>query len=302
VNVPVRRARTLEEYRAVSAAYFSQEALDRGLAFKPRPSDVFIATYAKAGTTWMQQIVHGLRTKGSMDFGEITEVVPWIEVALILDIDPEAEQVANPRAFKTHLSWDDVPKGGRYIVIFRDPKAVGVSLYRFMSGWFFEPGSISQETYLREFFLKRGREENCWQNMLSWWQARDRDDVLTLIYEDMTDNLPQVVRRVARFIGLDAGEETLAVATRQARFDFMKAYAHHFDDHLLRDKRDVAAGLPPGGESNKVATGTSGKEPLSDELIAEFDDVWREIIASQTGLADYAAFRASVAEASRRHG
>lgn len=86
-----QRPKTLEAYRAVSRAYFSEEAYQRGIAFKPRPSDVFVATYAKAGTTWMQQIVHGLRTNGSMDFGEITEVVPWIEVAHILDIDPETE-------------------------------------------------------------------------------------------------------------------------------------------------------------------------------------------------------------------
>ncbi|MBN34283.1 MAG: hypothetical protein CMM46_05805 [Rhodospirillaceae bacterium] len=80
----------------------------------------------------MQQIVHGLRTRGPVDFGEITEVVPWIEVAHALDMDPEAEQVANPRAFKVHLSWDEVPKGGRYIVIARDPEAVAVWLFRFM--------------------------------------------------------------------------------------------------------------------------------------------------------------------------
>lgn len=289
-----QRPKTLEAYRAVSRAYFSEEAYQRGIAFKPRPSDVFVATYAKAGTTWMQQIVHGLRTNGSMDFGEITEVVPWIEVAHILDIDPEAEQAANPRAFKTHLSWDEVPKGGRYIVIFRDPKAIGVSLFRFMQGWFFETGAISQETYLKEFFLKRGDGENCWRNMLSWWQVRERDDVMPLLYEDMADDLPNVVRGVAGFMGLDPSEETLAIATRQSQFDFMKANAHHFDDHLLRNKRDVAAGLPVGGESNKVSSGQSGKEPLSEELVGLFDEAWNDVIRAETGLEDYAAFQSSI--------
>ena len=160
----LRRPTTLEEFGAVAARFFSKESHERGLAFVPRPSDVFIATYAKAGTTWMQQIVHGLRTKGSMDFGEITEVVPWIELAFDLDIDPEAEQVADPRAFKTHLNWDDVPKGGRHIVIFRDPEAVAVSLFRFMHGWFFENGSIPQDTYLRESFLGDGKGDNYWDN------------------------------------------------------------------------------------------------------------------------------------------
>jgi len=35
-------------------------------------------TPPKCGTTWMQQIVHGLRTRGSMDFNEITRVVPFL--------------------------------------------------------------------------------------------------------------------------------------------------------------------------------------------------------------------------------
>ena len=294
MSTALRRPRNLDEYRAVSNAYFSEESFRRGVAFKPRPSDVFVATYAKAGTTWMQQIVHGLRTSGSMDFGEITEVVPWIEVAHGLDIDPEAEQAANPRGFKTHLSWDDVPKGGRYIAIFRDPKAIGVSLFRFMQGWFFEAGAISQETYLKEFFLKRGEGENCWRNMLSWWQVRERDDVMPLIYEDMADDLPNVVRRVAAFMGLDPSEETLAIATKQAQFDFMKKHAHHFDDHLLRNKRDVAAGLPLGGESNKVSSGQSGKEPLNDDLMALFDEAWNDFITAETGLEDYAAFQSGI--------
>lgn len=294
MNTVLHRPRTLDEYRAVSKAYFSEESFRRGIAFKPRPSDIFVATYAKAGTTWMQQIVHGLRTNGSMDFGEITEVVPWIEVAHGLDIDPEAEQAANPRAFKTHLSWDDVPKGGRYIAIFRDPKAIGVSLFRFMQGWFFEAGAISQETYLKEFFLKRGEGENCWRNMLSWWQVREHDDVMPLIYEDMADDLANVVRRVAAFMGLDPSEETLAIATEQAQFDFMKKHAHHFDDHLLRDKRDVAAGLPLGGESNKVSSGQSGKEPLNEDLMVLFDEAWNDFIAAETGLEDYAAFQSGI--------
>ena len=55
-----------------------------GLNFKPRPSDVFIVTYPKCGTTWMTQICHMLRG-GDMNYGEITEVCPWDEMAKICD-------------------------------------------------------------------------------------------------------------------------------------------------------------------------------------------------------------------------
>ena len=47
----------------------TDESVRVGRAFKPRASDVFIVTYPKCGTTWMTQILHALRTGGSLDFG-----------------------------------------------------------------------------------------------------------------------------------------------------------------------------------------------------------------------------------------
>jgi hypothetical protein len=52
-----------------------------GLGFVARPSDVIIASYAKCVTTWLQQMVHSLRTGGDLDFDDISRVVPWIETA-----------------------------------------------------------------------------------------------------------------------------------------------------------------------------------------------------------------------------
>ena len=99
-----------------------------------RPDDVFVVTPPKCGTTWMQQIVHGLRTGGSMDFVEVSAVVPWLELAHDMDIDVNADQVARPKAFKSHLRWDEIPKGGRYIVVLRDPVDAMVSLFKFLQG------------------------------------------------------------------------------------------------------------------------------------------------------------------------
>lgn len=75
------RATSLAELDELGPRLFSAESRRRGLAFQPRPTDVIISPYAKCGTTWLQQIAHGLRTRGSMDFEEISVVVPWLEVA-----------------------------------------------------------------------------------------------------------------------------------------------------------------------------------------------------------------------------
>ena len=41
--------------------------------------DLFIVTYPKSGTTWMQQIVKLIRTNGLDDGMRISDAVPWLE-------------------------------------------------------------------------------------------------------------------------------------------------------------------------------------------------------------------------------
>lgn len=41
---------------------------ERELPYDPRPSDVVIVGPAKSGTTWLQQILHQIRTKGDENF------------------------------------------------------------------------------------------------------------------------------------------------------------------------------------------------------------------------------------------
>ena len=58
-----------------------------------------------------QQLVHQLRSKGDMSFDEITCVVPWIEIATDMGQDLDGDQEGYmPRAWKSHCSWQLVPK------------------------------------------------------------------------------------------------------------------------------------------------------------------------------------------------
>ena len=295
-----RRARSLEELKTSMAGFMSEQGRARGLAFVPRAEDVIICTYPKCGTTWLQQIVHGLRSGGSMAFDEITQVVPWLELAHDMGVDPDAPQVAEPRAYKSHLGFDEVPRGARYINAVRDPGDVLVSLHRFFDGWRMEPGSISLQTFALDYFMAREGSLGYWNHVLSWWHQRHRDDVLLLCYEDMRVDLPGTVARIARFMGIDAGPQVLDTAAQQASMAFMKRHERQFDDHLVRQARDAACGLPAGGHTTKVATGASGgaRQLLSASVHEALADVWRRTITPSTGLADYAAMRAALAAGS----
>lgn len=293
---PVRAARpcSLDEMKAVFGRLFTKEGFERGLVFRPAPTDILISPYVKCGTTWMQQIVHGLRTGGSMDFDEILEVVPWIELAHDMAVDLDAPQVSHPRAFKTHLPWDLVPKGGRYIVVFRNPLDALSSMHRFLEGWLFEAGSITLAEYAR-YVLEQG--PGWWGHAASWWRQRDRPDVLMVTFERMKADLPGVVDQVADFIDPTLGAETRAIAARQASFDFMKRFERQFDDHLVRAHRDAACGLPFGGIASKVADGGrmgDGAATLPEDVRAAFDARWRDTLEAEFGVASYAEFATTV--------
>lgn len=67
------------------------------------------------------QIIHGLRSKGNMDFDEIGDVIPTVELAhdcgfSSLDMD----QGYLPRVYKTHAWYPACPKtAGKYVYVAR---------------------------------------------------------------------------------------------------------------------------------------------------------------------------------------
>jgi len=287
-----KRPASIQELKASMKGFATREGVERGLAFKPRASDILISPYVKCGTTWTQQIVHGLRTRGAMDFDEITAVTPWLELSHDMGIDPDA-QTYFPRAYKSHLSWDLIPKGGKYICVIRDPKDALISMYKFFEGWFFTTGSISITEFAREHYLVRPDPEGYWYHLRSWWTVRERPDVLLLCYENMREDLVTSVRRIATFMDIELDADLEDIVLRQSSIEFMRAHGTQFDDHLIRMARDSACGLPPGGDASKVRSGRVGDHvtALEPAVLAQLDEIWSERIGSRFGLSSYADLR-----------
>lgn len=281
-----KRPTTIQEMHERFKNFATPEGWQLGLDYKADPTDVFIVTPPKCGTTWMQQIVHGLRTRGSMDFDEISRVVPWINMAYDVGIDLYAPQVAQPRAFKTHSTLDQVPMGGKYIVIVRDPCDALLSDYHFMEGMFFEPGTIGLEEFAREEFIPA---RDIHKHIIAFWDRRHDEDVLPLCYENMKEDLSRTIERVAAFIGISLDEELKEIVLQQSDIKFMKTHKEQFEDHIIRKARSAAMRLPLDGQLNKVRSGQVGesKEVVPDEINKELEAVWQEEITPKTGLNSY---------------
>jgi hypothetical protein len=292
-----RRATSLKELGAIMAPMFDADKMAKSLQVTLRPNDVVITPFAKCGTTWTQQIVHCLRTRGDMNFDDISRVVPWIERSENLGINLDAEQVAPPRAFKSHLGWDDMPwgqeSGARYIVPIRDPKDALYSAYKFMEGWFVEPGTIPLDDFARVNFIGSG---NYYKHLLSWWPRRNDDDVLMLVFENMKQDLPGTIRQIATFIEIDLDDELLAITEEHASLAFMQRHKDKFDDLLMRELSERVAHIPPGSDSAKVRSGQVGEhaQHLSNAVQAKLDTAWQQTVGEALGFPDYSSLRAAL--------
>ena len=285
-----RRAHSLKEMDEIEAQMGDLEEAAAIADYRPRPGDIVISPYGKCGTTWLQQTFHTLRTGGDMDFDDISRVVPWIETSRMLGIDLEAPQRARPRGFKSHLPWDDIPKGARYVVSLREPKDALVSMHRFMEGWFLEPGTVSVEAFAEARFTAAAEGKGYWAHLLSWWAQRDNPDVLLLSYEHMIADHESAVRRLAAFCGLALDDALLALTLERSSIGYMLAHKDRFDDAMMRQMSETRAGLPPGSDSAKVRQGRVGghRDAISPELAQRMDQMWAKLVTPITGHADYA--------------
>lgn len=282
---------------ATKALIFPPVTFERGKDFKPRPSDVIITPWSKSGTTWLQQIVHGLRSGGDMSFDDISRVSPWIEVADALGVDLDADQGWDPRAFKSHYNWYSVPKGCRYIVSFREPHDVMVSYYRFYEGWLFEPGTVTIEEYVG-FHLDRSKPKDYWTHLESWWGQRDNPNVLLFSYELMLQEPRTHVAAVADFLGIEADSDLLDLVTAQSTREFMLEHVDKFNDGMHRERSEAVGALPPGAGATKVTSG--GFDPdrytLPPRIVATMADHWRDTMAAKHGIESYDELTAMLQE------
>ena len=298
MKMPTEEREEIRRMKQRLSLIMSEEAASHGLNFKPRPDHVIVTTWPKCGTTWMQQIVHQVRSGDDMSFDEITDVIPYIEHAYDLDMDLDAKQNYQPRCYKTHAWYPSCPKGAKYIVIYREPCAAFYSEFNFFKGWFFVEGKISLHGFVKEFLLDWGVPQTKGQvacyflHLLSRWEHRNDPNVLFLFFEDMKDDLEGVVRIVSDFMGINE-QERIQKAVEMSSFEFMKKNERKFSEVRYPRTRNAICGLPTDLVASKVVSGsaTKGRELMDEETKEIIQAKWLELVEKQTGFQDYNELR-----------
>ena len=206
----------------------TQEILDKLTSFKLEPSDVWISTFPKSGTTWTQQIVRLIRNKGESDDLKITHSVPWLESKMASDVDNTT--LPTPRAFKSHMPYEvmpcDVPGSTpcKYIYIARNPKDVAVSLFfHYKRNHALPNANIDWSLFLCNFHHGNTEFGDFFDHVLSWWAHRNDPNVLFLTFEDMKRDLPSAIAHIARFIEIDISDEIISKIADKTSFSLMKS-------------------------------------------------------------------------------
>ncbi len=182
---------------------FPPESFDSGLAYQAQAGDTFIVTYPKCGTTWTQHILWMLSHDGKplpVDKNINLEVPHLEEVG-----SDFVKSLSEPRFIKTHLTYDLTPYNpdAKYIYVARNPFDCAVSFYYHTQG-FVKHYDFAEGTF-DDFFECFINGEVDWgdyfDNLLSWVQHKNDENVLFLTYESMKNNPKINITAIAEFLG-----------------------------------------------------------------------------------------------------
>ena len=262
-NLP-QRTRTYQNHALDSARW------DR---YKPRPTDVIVATPYKSGTTWTLAILRELFALEE-DLPPFREM--WLDCRFRQTPDEffqELEAQGHRRYIKSHLALDGLPYVAevKYVVVGRDVRDVFMSWWNHIRtmqevgsiAWINElPGRVGPPLPeppddIREAWrswIGRGWfewEQEGWpfwgtmHHLQTWWDFRHLDNILFIHFGDLKRDLDGQVRRLAAHVGIDVPDEALPAIRSAVSVDAMRqhmaqgneAFANGFFRHRGRNGR-----------------------------------------------------------------
>jgi hypothetical protein len=268
---------------------FPAEGLESGLRYKPSAGDIFVASYPKCGTTWLQYIVW-LLIRGRPIAGNesLAELFPHLE-----EVGAEAvTALPEPRLIKTHLAFGLTPYASDacYLVILRNPFDCAVSFFHHTQGfprhYDFARGSF--DTFFDCFTRGEVDFGDYFDHLLSWHEARTRPNVHFLTYESMRADFPAALRQIASNLGERA---RAAIATPAG----LEAVVRETSLEAMRRNQQRWSSERPAWATGFVRRGVVGdwQSLFTPEqlhaLLAEFDrrlggttlaELWPDVLAA----------------------
>lgn len=221
--------------------------------YVPREGDVVVATYAKNGTTWMEQIVLHLIHRGP-EKPTIHEVGVWVDRkerreskgGEPLPLEAMVEKLnaqTHRRQLKTHLPLDHLPyfPEVRYVVVGRPNRDVWLSWHNHYRNWLQrEELPEDPRDFWADWIEGRVAPQSDWDGEATgvhphflyyqgWWAYRHLENILFVHFDDLLQDLRGEIGRVAVFLGIEVTDREVEAIANATTFGTMKANA----DRLL---------------------------------------------------------------------
>ena len=199
------------------------------MELETRPTDIYISSYPRSGTTLTQWILYLLTHDEQPDPDHLTKVSPWFERSLAIG-ELSADDLASfdsPRVFKSHLPREWLPDGARYIYVEREVEDVLVSYFHFYQAYLGFRGSL--EDFYGRFVDGRVQYGSWFEHVAGWHEHADDPDVLILRYEELLDDRKGSIAKILEFLGWDRDERSVDRAVIESSFDAMKRRESVFD-------------------------------------------------------------------------
>ncbi len=221
--------------------------------FEFRAGDIVISTPSKCGTTWTQMICALLIFQSAELPDQLTLLSPWLDMQLekIDDVRAQLEAQQHRRFIKSHTPLDGLPFDDRvtYITVARDPRDVAIS-------WDHHVENMDMDSFMAQRSAAVGIDdlaelmpdgapprsgsavERFWEwadgeagtggladlvhHLDTFWQARDKSNVVLLHYGDLKADLEGNMRALADRLGIAVPEERWSALVEAATFASMK--------------------------------------------------------------------------------
>ena len=189
--------------------------------------DVWIASFPKSGSTWMQQTVILIKNRDEPTDERVSLSVPWLEAPYSCP-GMKIDDLSRPRAFKTHFPYPLLPCGPpnttlcKYIYIVRNPKDVAISNYHHYKLDTSLYPDLDFDAFWELFMGQDVLGGNYFAHLRSWLLHQHDDNVLFMTYEGMKMDPPSSISKIASFMGIELSGNIVTKIAEQTSFENMK--------------------------------------------------------------------------------
>ncbi|XP_056448411.1 cytosolic sulfotransferase 3-like [Gadus chalcogrammus] len=239
-DIPVDKTTTpprpsLFDFHGVSMIHSFTDNWEKVQNFQARSDDILIATYPKAGTTWVSYILDLLYFSQSQPDRQtstpIHERVPFLESKYPnhpSGTDRADSLDSSPRLIKTHLPVQMIPKSFweqkcRVVYVARNAKDNAVSFFHFDRMDLCQPEPGEWNSYLQRFMDGKMLFGSWYDHVTGWWERKQsHPEIHYMFFEDMVEDTGREIDKLSSFLGSNSTAAEKEQIRHLVQFDNMK--------------------------------------------------------------------------------